>query len=68
MADFRVALVNGVTTPYSGDDARYGINDHNGVLTVFSEGERIRFSPAAWLSVQDKETGYHVPDTEVKVL
>lgn len=66
MADFKVGYTDGVLTPYSGDDARYSINDHNGVLTVFTGGDRFRFSPAAWLSVQDKATGYQVPEAEVK--
>ena len=55
MADFEVAYVNDVLTPYSGDAARYEINPQSGVLTVFDgDGQRFHFSPSGWLSVRDE--------------
>ena len=38
---------------YSGDDARYPIDEESGVLSVTEGIRRWRYSPAGWLSVED---------------
>lgn len=56
MADFAVAFSNGNVIPYSGERSRYDLNEANGVLTVYDgKGQRLRFSPAGWLCVEDAE-------------
>ena len=50
--DFTVTLPNG-TLAYSGDDARYTIDEESAVLTVTDGVQRWRYSPAGWLSVAD---------------
>ena len=63
MADFRV-FASGASTSYSGESARYQVTD-GGVLTVFDgEGNRLRFSPTGWLSVEDQPT-LNNPEVEV---
>lgn len=54
MADFTVALPNGVVTSYSGAEARHDINAQSGVLVVFDgKGRRLKYSPSGWLCVED---------------
>ncbi|HSJ21380.1 MAG TPA: hypothetical protein VK964_12465 [Nocardioidaceae bacterium] len=55
MADFKVAYSNGTVESYSGGSATVSIDATTGVLTVLDgEGKRLRFSPAAWLTVEDE--------------
>ena len=62
MADFRV-FASGVSTFYSGEAARYQV-DEGGVLTVFDgKGTRFQFSPSGWLSVEDQPE-LDIPDVE----
>jgi hypothetical protein len=51
--DFTVTLPSGQTQSYSGDDARYTIDEGSGVLTVTVGTRRWRYSPAGWLCVED---------------
>ena len=62
MADFRV-FASGVSTFYSGEAARYQV-DEGGVLTVFDgKGTRFQFSPSGWLSVEDQPE-LDIPEVE----
>jgi hypothetical protein len=62
MADFRV-FASGVSTFYSGEAARYQV-DEGGVLTVFDgKGTRFQLSPSGWLSVEDQPE-LDIPDVE----
>jgi hypothetical protein len=57
MADFSVAYLNGQVVKYSGPGARYDIDGKTAVLTVRDgKGNRWRFSPAGWVSVEDDES------------
>jgi hypothetical protein len=51
--DFVVTLAQGGPTSYSGDDAHYAVDEESGVLSVTDGTKRVRYSPAAWLSVED---------------
>ena len=54
MTEFQVFYANGQSETYKGD-ARWSVNDTNGVLTVHEDGEDARsamYSPSAWLSVR----------------
>lgn len=54
MAEFHVTFANNNTETY-GDDARWSVNDKNGVLTVREGGDdsfTAMYSPSAWLTVR----------------
>ena len=51
--DFTVTLPSGQTLSYSGEDARYTVDEGSGVLTVTVGTRRWRYSPAGWLCVED---------------
>jgi hypothetical protein len=51
--DFVVTLTQGGPKSFSGDDAHYTVDEESGVLSVTDGTTRIRYSPVAWLSVED---------------
>jgi hypothetical protein len=51
--EFTVTLPSAGPLSYSGEDARYTIDEESGVLTVTEGVRRWRYSPAGWLSVED---------------
>ena len=51
--EFTVTLPNRSPLRYSGDEARYTIDEESGVLTVTEGTRRWRYSPTGWLSVDD---------------
>lgn len=54
MANFKVTYPNGDTESYSGESAVGEVDPATGVLTVMDgNGKRLRFSPNAWLCVED---------------
>jgi hypothetical protein len=56
MADFKVAYSNGTNTSYSGENAGCEVDDTSAVLTVLDgKGKQFRFSPAAWLCIEEDE-------------
>ena len=62
--EFTVTLSSGDTQTYSGA-AHCEINDTNGVLTI-TDGDskvRLRFSPRAWQSIEDKTGGYDLRES-----
>lgn len=60
--DFKIHTHGGGSETHSGE-ARYSIDDGNGVLTVYTaDGTRYRYSPTFWQSVEDR------PDQSVPVI
>ena len=51
--EFTVTLPGRGALRYSGDEARYTIDEESGVLTVTEGVRRWRYSPTGWLSVED---------------
>ena len=51
--DFVVTLTQGGPKSFSGDDAHYTVDEESGVLSVTDGTKRWRYSPVAWLSVED---------------
>ena len=51
--NFVVTLMQGGAQTFAGDDAHYAVDEESGVLTVTDGTKRVRYSPVAWLSVED---------------
>ena len=51
--NFTVTLPSRSPLSYSGEDARYAVDEESGVLTVTQGIRRWRYSPSGWLSVED---------------
>jgi hypothetical protein len=51
--DFVVTLAQGAPISFSGDDAHYTVDDDSGVLSITDGTTRWRYSPLAWMSVED---------------
>ncbi len=51
--NFVVTLMQGPAQSFSGEDAHDAVDEESGVLTVTDGTKRVRYSPVAWLSVED---------------